>query len=82
MPLPFGTTWPHTEVHLAGTAAFAFAMHLIFRTDIPIYKWLMILPGVGMGAKVAPFVRHNLGHRNLLRILWALLACSTAKALT
>jgi len=57
-------------------------MHLAaFREDIPVYKWLMILPGVCIGAKMAPFVRARLGHLNLLRALAVLLACSAMKAL-
>ena len=36
-------------VAIGWTACFAFSMHLLYRSDVPIYKWLMILPGVCAG---------------------------------
>ena len=42
------------------SSTLAFVFHLVYLHDIPIYRWLMILPGVFTGATVASVVRQRL----------------------
>lgn len=48
------------------TSAVPFAIHLIVLQDVPIALWVMGLPGVYLGARIAPLVHETLGIVNVL----------------
>jgi len=50
------------------TSLVPFLLHLMALGDVPVARWLMVLPGVFLGARLAPHVHARLG---LERVLWA-----------
>ena len=48
------------------TSLCPFLMHLFILKDVPLVLWIMVLPGVFLGAKIAPFVHEALGIQNIL----------------
>lgn len=65
---------------IGGTSALAFILHLAVAGYVPIHRWLMVLPGIAVGARAAPRVHHALGHRTILALLVILLMLSALKA--
>mmetsp|Transcript_25897 Transcript_25897/g.33969 ORF Transcript_25897/g.33969 Transcript_25897/m.33969 type:complete len:336 (-) Transcript_25897:274-1281(-) len=55
------------------TSLVPFLVHLIVIQDVPVALWLMVLPGVYMGAKVAPAVHSVLGLEKVLYAFGAFL---------
>ena len=56
-----------TAVICGGWTSFCpFLMHLFVLKDIPIALWIMTLPGVYLGAKIAPRVHEEIGIVNVL----------------
>lgn len=50
------------------TSIVPFLIHLIVLKDVPVALWVMGLPGVYIGARIAPTVHDRLG---LMNVLWA-----------
>jgi len=48
------------------TSVMPFVIHLFFIGDVPIALWVMGLPGVYIGARIAPHVHERLGITNVL----------------
>ncbi len=48
------------------TAMVPFAAHLFVLRDVPIYLWLMVLPGILLGARIGPWLNQTLGRRRIL----------------
>jgi uncharacterized membrane protein YfcA len=48
------------------TATVPFAVHLFIISDVPINLWLMVLPGILIGARIGPWLNKTLGSRRIL----------------
>lgn len=48
------------------TAMVPFAVHLFVLRDVPINLWLMVLPGILLGARIGPWLNQTLGRRRIL----------------
>jgi len=48
------------------TAMVPFAIHLFIISDVPINLWLMVLPGILIGARIGPWLNKSLGSRRIL----------------
>ena len=48
------------------TAMVPFAIHLFVISDVPINLWLMVLPGILIGARIGPWLNKTLGSRPIL----------------
>lgn len=48
------------------TSIVPFSIHLLYFGDVPIALWVMGLPGVYLGARVAPLVHEKIGITNVL----------------
>ena len=54
------------------TAMIPFCVHLFILGDVPINLWLMVLPGILIGARIGPWLNKTLGSKRIL-IVFALL---------
>lgn len=48
------------------TAMIPFGVHLFIKGDVPINLWLMVLPGILLGARLGPWLNKTLGSRRIL----------------
>ena len=48
------------------TAMVPFAVHLFILSDVPMDLWLMVLPGILLGARIGPWLNNRLGRRRIL----------------
>jgi uncharacterized membrane protein YfcA len=48
------------------TAMIPFGVHLFIISDVPINLWLMVLPGILIGARIGPWLNKTLGSRRIL----------------
>ena len=48
------------------TSIVPFMLHLLVLNDVPMALWVMVLPGVYLGARVAPLVHGVVGLQNVL----------------
>jgi uncharacterized membrane protein YfcA len=48
------------------TAMIPFCVHLFIIGDVPINLWLMVLPGILIGARLGPWLNKTLGSRRIL----------------
>lgn len=48
------------------TAMVPFAVHLFVISDVPLHLWLMVLPGILVGARIGPWLNKTLGRRRIL----------------
>jgi uncharacterized membrane protein YfcA len=48
------------------TAMVPFGVHLFVIGDVPVNLWLMVLPGILMGARIGPWLNKTLGKRRIL----------------
>jgi uncharacterized membrane protein YfcA len=48
------------------TAIIPFCVHLFIIGDVPINLWLMVLPGILIGARLGPWLNKTLGSRRIL----------------
>ena len=48
------------------TAMVPFGIHLLVLRDVPISLWLMVLPGILLGARIGPWLNQTLGRRRIL----------------
>lgn len=55
------------------TAMVPFAVHLLVLGDVPLNLWLMVLPGILLGARLGPWLNQKLGKRRILIGFGALL---------
>ncbi len=56
-----------TSILTMGFAAMVpFAVHLLVLRDVPINLWLMVLPGILLGARLGPWLNQALGRRRIL----------------
>ena len=56
-----------TSIIVGGWTSFVpFIIHLVILKDVPIALWVMGLPGVYVGAKIAPIVHERIGIVNVL----------------
>ena len=58
------------------TSIAPFLVHLIVLRDVPIAHWLAVLPGVAVGARLAPHVHAAVGLRNILMLFATFLVAS------
>jgi len=59
------------------TSLVPFLIHLIWLQDVPITRWLMVLPGIYLGAKIAPKVHSILGLEQVLYIFGVFLIATS-----
>jgi len=56
-----------TSILTMGITAMApFAVHLFILSDVPMDLWLMVLPGILLGARIGPWLNYRLGRRRIL----------------
>mmetsp|Transcript_18307 Transcript_18307/g.42157 ORF Transcript_18307/g.42157 Transcript_18307/m.42157 type:complete len:411 (-) Transcript_18307:672-1904(-) len=55
------------------TSALPFALHLLVVKDVPVALWVMGLPGVYLGARIAPLVHDRVGMPAVLTAFWVFL---------
>jgi uncharacterized membrane protein YfcA len=48
------------------TAIVPFGVHLFIINDVPVHLWLMVLPGILIGARIGPWLNKTLGSRRIL----------------
>lgn len=48
------------------TAMVPFGVHLFIISDVPVHLWLMVLPGILIGARIGPWLNKTLGSRRIL----------------
>jgi uncharacterized membrane protein YfcA len=48
------------------TAMVPFGVHLFIIGDVPVHLWLMVLPGILIGARIGPWLNRALGSRRIL----------------
>jgi uncharacterized membrane protein YfcA len=48
------------------TATVPFGVHLFIISDVPVDLWLMVLPGILIGARIGPWLNKTLGSRRIL----------------
>ncbi len=48
------------------TATIPFGVHLFIISDVPVNLWLMVLPGILIGARIGPWLNKTLGSRRIL----------------
>ncbi len=48
------------------TAMVPFGVHLFIIGDVPVNLWLMVLPGILVGARIGPWLNKTLGSRRIL----------------
>ena len=54
-----------------------FFIHIVYYQDIPVIEWLMVLPGVYIGAYVAPKVSEYIGIINIYYVLCTVLLATS-----
>ncbi len=56
-----------TSIVTMGLAAMIpFGVHLFILSDVPINLWLMVLPGILIGARIGPWLNKTLGSKRIL----------------
>ena len=48
------------------TAIVPFAVHVFVLRDVPLDLWLMVLPGILLGARIGPWLNQTLGKRRIM----------------
>lgn len=48
------------------TAMVPFGVHLLVTSSVPLDLWLMVLPGILLGARIGPWLNKTLGRRRIL----------------
>lgn len=68
-----------TSIIAGGWTSFApFMVHLLVLRDVPIALWVMVLPGVYFGARVAPVVHNAIGIQKVLAVFGIFLVATAA----
>ncbi|WP_164848366.1 sulfite exporter TauE/SafE family protein [Halobacteriovorax sp. HLS] len=55
------------------TAMVPFFVHLLIIKNVPLHLWLMVLPGIFLGARLGPWINMRLGQRRILSIFATIL---------